>query len=141
MAPFVRSAWSRLPEVLILAFEPVLPRGIKDVYVEGVLECLGAVAQVAWNVQHLTGSNVHLLLAIPSQLKAKRALKNVGELLVVVLMGRNLAAFLQVDVSDHHAIAGHHPPLELVREFLSRHRFPVVQRRLAFVWHSFSVRG
>src|SRR5262244_4669431 len=98
-------ARSRLPQVLVLALEPVLPRRIKDIHVERVLERLGAVAQVAWNVENLTGSHVHLLLPVPSQLKAKRTLKNVGELLVVVLVGRNLATFFQVDVRDHLTIA------------------------------------
>src|SRR5262252_1200304 len=85
-----------LPEVLVLAFEPVLPRRIEDIHVEGVLESLGAVAQVAWNVQHFTGPHIHLLLPVPAQNEAQRTLKNVGELLVVVLVGRNLAALFQV---------------------------------------------
>ena len=72
-----------------------------------------------------------LALFVLADPEAERAVEDVRELLVLVLMPRYDAAFLQVDVRQHHARAGDQAPIQHRRDFLLRHLLPAVQRHVA----------
>src|SRR6476646_10430284 len=56
-------------------------------------------------------------------------------------MLRNDAALLQIDVRQHHAIAGDQPALEHVRDALLLHRVPAIECGFAFRGHRLVILG
>ena len=55
---------------------------------------------------------IDLLGLVFAEPEAERAFEDVGELLVLVRVPRHDAALLEVDVREHHALAGDEPPVE-----------------------------
>src|SRR5713101_1861338 len=74
-------------------------------------------------------------MSISKRAASFRALENIGDLLVVMLMARNDAALFEIDMSQHHPIACDHPAFELLGEVLLGHRFPPVEGRFTFLCH------
>src|SRR4029078_9818521 len=71
------------------------------------------------------GAHLGLVVAEP---EAKRALEDVGQLLVLVLVARDDRALVEVDVGDHHALGAEEPSLDAFLERLARHVVPPVER-------------
>ena len=83
-------------------------------------------------MQHLAGAHDQRFTLIVAKLEAEGALEDIGELLVLVRMSGNDAAFLEINVGEHHSVAGNEPTVEHVVDALLRHVFPAVERRAAF---------
>ena len=84
---------------------------------------------VARNHQHLAGRDegaVRLVLRIDlvAEPEAQRTLQDVRDLLVHVVMLRHDAACLEVDVRDHHLLAGDDAARQRGVELFERHGGP-----------------
>src|SRR5688500_7191410 len=86
---------------------------------------------VGGDVQYLAGTDHELLRAIGANPEAERTLNYVGDLLVLVCVLRYQAAFLEIDVRQHDAIAGDQASVELVAHLFFRHVVPAVERAFA----------
>src|SRR5579862_2294501 len=82
----------RFAQVLISFIAPVGARRIEDVEVNGIFHRLGLVRHVRRNAENLACMHYDFFAVNP---KLKRAVENVGQLLVVVAMLGNDASLLQ----------------------------------------------
>ena len=87
-----------------------------------------AVPDVRRDVQHLTRADDDLLVLVFTNPEAQRALEDVRQLFVFVLMPRDDAALLEVYMRQHHLLAGNEPAVEHRRDRLLRHLFPAIPR-------------
>jgi hypothetical protein len=101
-----------LPEVGVGLVEPVLARRIEDVDVECILERFRLVVDVGRNGEHLAGADDDDLGFILADPELERTLDDVRDLLVVVIVLRHDASLLEIDVRDHHAVAGDQAAVE-----------------------------
>src|SRR5438067_1712028 len=81
--------------------------------VERRLERLRPVWQVRRDVQDLAGRDVDDLRLVLAEPEAQPALEDVRQLLVFVLVARDDAPLLEVDVRQHHPLGRDQPPAEL----------------------------
>jgi hypothetical protein len=85
-----------------------------------------------WQEQHLAGAHHDFLGLVLANPEMQRALDDVCELFVVMLMARHDAALLQIDVRQHHPIARDQPPRERAVHFLLGHGVPGVAGHSVF---------
>ena len=85
--------------------QPVLARRRKDVKVERIFERPRFVRHVCRDAENFAGTN-HDFFSIDGEFQC--ALKNIRELLVVVVMQRDVAIFLDEDASKHDLLAMNH---------------------------------
>ena len=97
-----------LPQVGVGLVEPVRARRVEDVHIEGVLQRMGLVRHVARQVQHLARAHDDLLGAVVPDQEPQRAFQDVGELLILMGMLGDDAALLEIDMRQHHLVAGDH---------------------------------
>src|ERR1700677_4503682 len=83
-------------QVGVCAGQPVLARGTENVHIERVLECQSAVRYMGGNNDYLAGIRGEFALAVRTEPKVQRTLENVGELLVMVRVHRDVVTFFQV---------------------------------------------
>jgi len=88
------------------------------------------VRQVARDHDHLAGAHGVGLLAAFAEVELQRPLEDVRDLLVVVAVAGHLGALGEVDVREHHLVAGDQAPPEPVLEVLGGHVVPAVRRQL-----------
>src|SRR6266852_4557868 len=81
------------------------------------------------DVQHLPGRHVDDPFLVVSERQSEDAFEDVRELFVVVRVLRDDRALLEVDVGDHHRVAGDEPAADLRIELLPRQIVPPVVRR------------
>src|SRR3954451_20721823 len=117
-------------EVRVRPVQPVLPRRGEDVDVEAVLERDGAMREIARDHQHLAGADGVDVLLVLAEEELEGAFEDVGDLLVVVAVGRDLGAGREVHVGEHHLVAGDQPPPQAGVEGLARHVVPPELRKL-----------
>ena len=122
-------------EHVLALLEPVLAWWAEDIDVQSLLECFRLVRHVRWNQQHLPGADDHFLRAIVTDPELESALKDVGELLVLVGVLGDDAAFLQIDMCEHHAIAGDETTLQHVGHPLLLHRVPAIKTHSILCGH------
>src|SRR6185437_11839931 len=101
------------PQVRVRFVQPVLARRVEDIDVERILERLRLVRYVGRDVQHLAGADEHFLRFVLADPELEHSFEDIRELLVLVRMLWHDAAFLQVDVRQHHPVAGDQTPIEL----------------------------
>jgi hypothetical protein len=85
-------------QIGIVAVDPVLAWGIEDVEINGVFEGEGLVRNVGRNAEDFAGMDGDLFAF---EGKFQCALEDVGDLLVVVAVKRDVRAFLEQDTRDH----------------------------------------
>src|SRR5882672_11116423 len=82
-----------LPQVGVGLFQPVLARRTEDVDIEGILQRVGLVGQVARQMQHLSRAHHDLFALVPDE-ELQGTFQDVGELLVRVrVLGDDAALF------------------------------------------------
>src|SRR5438270_4316252 len=111
-------------QVIVFLVEPVLSRRAEDVDVECLFERFCVVRHIRRNMKDLASCYRYFLLAIFADPELQRAFEDVGDLLVVVRMLRDDAAFLQIDVRQHHPFAGDESSLQHVGDPFLAHGFP-----------------
>jgi hypothetical protein len=114
-------------EVAVRSVQPVLAGWAEDVHVKRVLQRLGFVGHVRGDVEDLSGA-YHQLLPVRGVLgadpEAQGAVEDVGKLLVLMGVGGDDGAFVEVDMGEHHAFAGEEPAGDGVRDLLFGHVVP-----------------
>jgi len=115
------------PEILIGLVDPVSAGRIEDVEVDSVFEGFGFVRHVRRDAERLAGVD-HDFLAVDPEFE--RSFENVGELLVVVVVFRDDAAFFEQHASEHDALADYELALQEGLEVFERNGVPrdVLQR-------------
>ena len=88
-----------LPEVGVVAVDPILTRGIEDVEVDGVFEGEGFVGYVGWDAEDFAGVDDDFFV-FKDELQS--AFEDVGDLFVVMAVQRDVRAFFQQDAGDHN---------------------------------------
>ena len=84
------------------------------------------MGQVRGNVQDFPGAHGDLEALVLAELETQGSFEDVCELLVFMRLLRDHTAFLQVDVREHHSLAGDEAPVEFVGDFLLRHVLPSI---------------
>src|SRR5258708_25017916 len=82
--------------------------------------------QVGRDHEHFTGADNQLALTIRPEVKLQRAFEDVGDLLVLMRVPRHVNALLEVDMGNHHAIAGDQAARETVFQFFGGQFLPPV---------------
>jgi hypothetical protein len=84
------------------------------------------VREVRGDGQHLARLHHDLLRLVLAQPEVQRSREHVRELLVLVRVAGHQAALLEVDVREHHPLAGDEPPVEQRVEALPGQVVPAV---------------
>jgi len=71
------------PKIRIIPIDPILPRRIEDIQVHRILQRIRLMRNIRGNAQHLTRMNHN---ALTRDQKLQRALQNVSDLLVVMMV-------------------------------------------------------
>ena len=88
-----------LPEVGVVAVDPILTRGIEDVEVDGVFEGEGFVGYVGWDAEDFAGVDDDFFV-FEDELQG--AFEDVGDLFVVMAVQGDVCALFQQDAGDHN---------------------------------------
>src|ERR1017187_911184 len=89
-------------QVSVVLLEPVVADGAEDVEIERVFQRHGTVRHVGGNAQHLPLAHHDFAAA---DLEAERALKDVGDLLALVVVFRHNRALGEKDLRHHGLVA------------------------------------
>src|SRR6266404_4728899 len=119
------------PQIRVVAVDPVLARRGEDVDVERVLERLCGMREMRRDRQHLAGAHVDHLGSVVAELEAHRAAEHVRDLFVVVRVLRNDRALREIDLRDHHRLAGDERASDRRTELLARQVVPAVALRFS----------
>jgi hypothetical protein len=114
-------------EVVVGFVEPVFAGGIEDVEINGVFDGPGFVGQVGRDAQDFAGADDDFA-AIDG--KFQGAFEDVGYLLVVVVMQRDVRAFLQQHARQHDFVADDHFAVDERIQLLTLDVFPYDMLRL-----------
>src|SRR5713101_1998984 len=96
------TALAAAPKVIVGLVQPVFAGWIENIKIDGVLKGPGFMGHVRWDAQHLTRAHYDLL-AVDGKLQ--RALEDVGDLLIVMMMQRHVRALLQKYPRKHDFVA------------------------------------
>ena len=127
-----------LSEVVIRAVEPVLARRRENVHVKSILERLGLVRNVRRKHEHLARAHDDGLGILGADPKLQGALEHVGQLLVLVMVQRNDAAFLHVHVREHGLVARDDAAVEKIGEFFLGKIIPTDMPNVTAICHKSS---
>ncbi len=117
-------------QVFVGLLDPVFARRIEDIEIDGVFQGLGLVRHVARDEQDLAGFDNDDLAVDP---EFQSAFEDVGDLLVLMAVLGNDAAFFEQDAGEHHIFADHEVTLEERVQILERDGLPgdVLERGFA----------
>lgn len=96
---------------------------------------------VRWNHQHFSRVHDDFALAMLTEQDAQPAGQNVCDLLIMMRMSRDVVAFLQEDLRDHHALGGNQLPSDAALEGFLRHVGPTVMLQARTLDHCLSSRS
>ena len=82
----------------------------EDVHVERVLEGQRTVRHVGGDDQHFSGMHGDLTLVVVAEPQAQGSFEDVGQLLVLMAVPRDVITLFEVDVGDHGALTGDDAP-------------------------------
>src|SRR6202035_4949561 len=82
-------AWrlTAVPQVVVGFVEPILTRRVENIQVDGVFLGPGFVRHIWRNAQHFSGAYYNFR---PSHVEFQRPCQDIGDLLVVMVMQRNV---------------------------------------------------
>jgi hypothetical protein len=132
--PFRGRADLFAPEIAIGFCEPIGPRRVKDVEVNGIFKGLGLVRHIGRNGEHLTATNDDLSAV---DQKLERPLENIAELFIDVTMQGDDTALLEQNPGEHYFFAHNQLPLQERIERLEFHLFP--SQMLQLGWFSLAL--
>src|SRR5437763_16972735 len=101
-----------LPQIIICLVQPILSRRTEDIDVECIFEGFGFVWNMRWYQQHFSREHIDDLRFIRAYPETQATLEDVSNLLVLVRMTRHNRALREIDMGQHHAIAGDKLPRE-----------------------------
>ncbi len=91
-------------QVGVVSVDPVLAGRVEDVEVDGVFEREGFVGDVRRDAEDFAGADGDFAAF---EMEFKGAVEDVGDLLVMVAVERDVGAFLEEDAGDHDVGANH----------------------------------
>jgi hypothetical protein len=119
-----------ITEVGVGLVQPVLPRRIEHIHIQGILQSDGLVRYTRREVKHLAFAHIHRSGIVTSNGKPERPLQYIRDLLVFMFVHGDDCARFQVDVGYHHAIPRDKPSIQFVAQFFEWDFFPTMMRRV-----------
>lgn len=106
-SPCPHEQWRSLPEISIVAADPILTARSEQVDRDRILQCFYSVRRVGRNFEHLTRAK---LLYPVSENELELSLQQHGELLIWMAVLGNDAPFTQTQAPESHVGAVNHLP-------------------------------
>src|SRR5437016_7411812 len=85
------------------------------------------------NVQDFTRQHVNHFRFVAADPETQPAFEDIGDLFVLVRMPGNNGALLEINVRQHHSIAGNQSSLQDIRERFLRYVLPTVMRYASLI--------
>ena len=118
-------------EVGVVAIDPVLAGRVEDVEVDGVFERVRFVREIRWDAEDFAGANGDFLVSgLGLEDELQRALEDVADLFVVVMMQGDDRSLFEQDAGDHDIGPDEELAADEGIELLDRDVVPVGVREL-----------
>lgn len=110
-----------MSKIIVGFVEPVVARWIEHVEIERVFESPGFMRHIRRDTKNFAGADDDFL-AIDGEFQ--RAFEDVGELFIVMVVERDMTAFLEEDPRQHDLLAVNHFAVDVRVEMLALDVFP-----------------
>ena len=119
----------RTPQILVAFIDPIGAGRGEDIEIDCVFNRLGLMGHVGRNAEHFAGMHDDLFSVDP---EFQSAIEDVSELLVVVAVLGNDAAFFEQHARQHNFLANDELPMQERFQFFERDSVPrdILQRGL-----------
>ena len=117
----IASVLTPVPEVIVGLVQPVFPRWVENIQIDGVFFGPGFVRHVGRNAQHFSSADQNFL-AVDGEFEG--AFENVSYLFVVMMMQRDVRALLHQHAGEHDFVAYNHFAVDQRIQFFALNVFP-----------------